>query len=96
MVSRMAAAGDTGPVRADGVGVWFFRAAAGRRLGPAGGCADGGYPPGLLVGSVEGEGPALGELGRSRPASGHDRGGVAILEVAPAGELDVDRHRRGL
>ena len=65
-------------------------------LGSAGGRADGRYPPGLLVGSVEREGPALGELGRSRLPSGQERGGVAILEVAPAGELDVDRHRRGL
>ena len=83
---------DTGPSRADGVGAVI----GGWRLWSAGGRADGGYPPGLLVGSVERERPALGELGRSRLASGHDRGGVAILEVAPAGELDVDRHRRGL
>jgi hypothetical protein len=80
---------------ADGI-VAVVLGAAGWRLGSAGGCADGGYPPGLLVGSVEGQRPPFGELGRPRLASGHDRGGVPVIKLAPAGELDVDCHRRGL
>ena len=65
-------------------------------LGSSRGRADGRYQPGLLVGSVESERPTFGELDRSRLASGDDRRGVAVLEVASARELDLDRHRRGL
>ena len=65
-------------------------------LGSSRGRADGRYQPGLLVGPVESERPTFGELDRSRLASGDDRGGVAVLDVAPAGELDLDRHGRGL
>src|SRR5438270_11537923 len=50
--------------------------------------ADGGDPPRLCLVAGEAERPALGEARLARAAAGDHRRGVAVLNVAPPGEVD--------
>src|SRR5450432_3786562 len=51
------------------------------------GRAHGGDPPRLRLVVGEAERPALGEVRRLVAAAGDDRGGIAVLDVAPAGQV---------
>src|SRR5437588_12759762 len=53
-------------------------------------------PPRVGARPAERERPAFGELPLPRLVASHDRGRVAILEITPADDLDLDRHRRRL
>src|SRR6185437_3773362 len=64
-----------------------------RPLGEADGLAHGGDPPRLRLVAGQAERPALGEARLARPAAGDHGRGVAILDVAPAGEVDLHDHR---
>src|SRR3984885_2773471 len=74
----------------------------GRAYAPWGGSrlvcrrAHGAQQPGLPRVAVERERPALREPGGAGLAAGEDLRGVAVLEVAAAVQLDLDRHRRRL
>src|ERR1700736_5330349 len=65
---------------------------AGLRVADGG--AHGRDPPRLRLRAIERERPTLGERRRPRLAPRNDRRRVPVLDVAPAGQLDLDDHRR--